>query len=83
MAFTKRLNITWDQALELTEEQITTRNTFLEAMVTAGKTDSTWVGDSVHTQRDFLDQAAVDEYLAALPTWNPGRTLVSSTVTDI
>lgn len=83
MAFTKRLNITWNQPLELTAEQISTRNTFLESMIAAGKTDSTWIGDSVSTQRDFLDQSAVDEYLTALPTWNPGRTLVSNTVTDI
>lgn len=85
LILTKQLIYTFDtettpQMLELSGAA---RDAFISQMVVDEKTNGIWSGDSVSNRRDFVDQAAAEEFLAATISWNPGRTIVSSSITDI
>jgi hypothetical protein len=82
---TKQLTYTFDtettsQSLEI---GASARDAFIAQMVADGKTNGIWTGDAFNNRRGFIDQAAAEEFLAAVPAWNPSRTIVSSSITDI
>lgn len=86
MVLTKRLIITWDKpALWDRDRQdaVNARDAYIAQMVADGKTDGKVVATPTSFQRDFADQAAAEELLAECVNWNPGRVIVSSSITDI
>lgn len=85
LILTKQLTYTFDieTTPQMLEANATERDAFIAQMVADGKTNGIWAGDAFSTRRLFVDQAAAEEFLAAVPGWNPGRTIVSSSITDI
>ena len=83
---TKRLTIEWDKPAVWSlarRDGSLQRDAFIKKMVDEGKTDGKVVATPTVFQRDFVDQAAAEELLAVCASWNPGATIVSSTITDI
>jgi hypothetical protein len=86
MVLTKRLTITWDQPAGWSiarRDAAVQRDAYIKNMVAEGKTDGKVVATPTVFQRDFVSQEAAEELLAVCTNWNPGRTIVSSSITDI
>ena len=81
--FTKRLFITWDKPLTWNQERTNARDAYLTTVISEGKTDENVEVTLTTIQRDFVDQTSAEEFLSACVAWNIGRTIVSSTITDI
>jgi hypothetical protein len=83
MVLTKRLLTTWDSPYVFNQDNANLWITFVNQMIAEEKTNREVVATPTTAQRDFVDQAAAEEFLAASVTWNSYRTIVSSTITDI
>jgi len=86
MVLTKLLKLEWD--VDRSEKMYLAGKAVVDKFVAEGKTDGEWEKNpdvEFGGQWKFVDQAAVEEYLAAITTAGiaNGRTLLSSTITDI
>ena len=81
ITLTKRLSVTFDT--ESTFSHSPDRIAFINKIIAEEKTDGFFNGDKLSTQRDFVDQAAAEEFLVVLKEWNPNRNIVSISITDI
>ena len=86
MILTKLVKLEWD--IDRTESMILSGNAVHARFIAEEKTDGVWEQNpdaEFGGQRKFVDQAAAEEYVAAITAADQahGRTLVSSTITDI
>jgi hypothetical protein len=86
MVLTKLVKLEWD--IDRTEPMALSSNAVHAKFVAEGKTDGEWEKNpdvEFGGQRKFVDQAAAEEYVAAITASDQahGRTLVSSTIIDI
>ena len=82
---TKQLSYTFidETTPQVLEIGAAAREAFIAQMVADGKTNGIWSGDAFTSRWQFADQASAEEFLAASPSWNSGRTIVSSLITDL
>ena len=86
MVLTKLVKLKWD--IDRSEEMYLAGKAINDRFVAEGKTDGVWEKNpdvEFGGQWKFVDQAAAEEYVAAIAAAGiaAGRTLISSTITDI
>jgi hypothetical protein len=86
MVLTKLVKLEWDT--ERTESMYISGQTVSDRFIAEGKTDGVWEKNPDAEwggQWKFVDQAAAEEYIVAIAAADlvHGRTLISSTITDI
>jgi len=86
MVLTKLVKLEWD--IDRTEAMIVSAAAVHARFIAEEKTDGVWGQNpdaEFGAQRKFVDQAAAEEYVAAITASDQahGRTLVSCTIVDI